>query len=332
MQPQRSQRAAPEGVFIATRRIARRSAVRRPPALRRLPLGSLRVFVAVAHSLSFTRAASSLGVSPSAASQQIRALEEYLGHPLFRRSGREVALTAEGTALLPHIQSALESLERTIVDARAQRKVRVLRVSTISSFLQQWILPRLPAFRARWPQIDLHFHASTDLVDFVRDEYHAAIRFGGGQWLGLHAEKVLEEWLVPVCAPALLKRCGALKQKQDLKRYPLLHSTSEPWSYWLLRDEGAGPPERTGSATFDDSVAVVRMAQRGQGLALARWTLVADEIQSGALVAVAPAIRFDQDYWFVCPQRLRSVAPVKALGAWLAEEAARFPSPPSAAG
>ncbi len=104
----------------------------------------------------------------------------------------------------------------------------------------------------------------------------------GSGW-GLHAEKVLEEWLVPVCAPALLKRCGALKQKQDLKRYPLLHSTSEPWSYWLLRDEGAGPPERTGSATFDDSVAVVRMAQRGQGLALARWTLVADEIQSGAL-------------------------------------------------
>jgi LysR family transcriptional regulator, glycine cleavage system transcriptional activator len=287
------------------------------------------VFVAVAHSLNFTRAAESLGVSPGAASLQIRALEDYLGRPLFRRNGREVVLTTEGSALLPRVQTALESLEQAIDETRAHHNVRLLRVTTLSSFLQQWLLPRLPLFQARWPLVDLHFHSSTQLVDFVRDEYHAAIRFGRGPWPGLHAEKLLDEWLVPVCAPALLQRLGALQDMKDLRRYPLLHSTTEPWTHWLLGETVPGQGEQISGATFDDSLAVVHMATRGRGLALARWALIADEIESGTLVAAAPAIRFTRQYWFVCPERLREVAPVKALAQWLAEEAAKFPMPPS---
>src|SRR5579871_3844296 len=91
----------------------RRSAARAPSqatATRRLPLGSLRVFVAVAEHLNFTRAADALGVTASAASLQIRALEQYLSRPLFRRAGRQVHLTAEGAALLPRLQQSLRDI------------------------------------------------------------------------------------------------------------------------------------------------------------------------------------------------------------------------------
>ena len=85
------------------RRPQRRSAKIGNSSFRRLPLGSLRVFVAVAEHLSFTRAAESLGVSVSAASMQVQALEQRLGLPLFRRDGRSVEMTAEGVLMLPRV-------------------------------------------------------------------------------------------------------------------------------------------------------------------------------------------------------------------------------------
>ena len=169
--------------------------------MRRLPLGSLRVFIAVAHHLSFTRAADALGVSASAASLQIRSLEEYLGRALFRRNGREVRLTDEGAALLPRVREALEQLERAVDDARRDRTPGPLRVSLTASFLQQWLLPRLERFRLTCPEIDLHLHTSDKLVDFVREDFHVAVRFGKGEYPNLHSEKLLDEWVLPVCTP-----------------------------------------------------------------------------------------------------------------------------------
>src|SRR5579871_660080 len=106
-----------------TRTPARRS---RPPApaagaIRRLPLGSLRVFVAVAEHLSFTRAADALGVTTSAVSMQIQSLEEYLRVALFRRDGRQILLTSVGQQLLPRIRQGLSELERALNEARAER-------------------------------------------------------------------------------------------------------------------------------------------------------------------------------------------------------------------
>src|SRR4051812_7487163 len=89
-----------------------------PTPFRRLPLGSLRVFVAVAEHLSFTRAASALGVTVSAVSMQVQALEDYLGLPLFRRQGRSVQLAAEAVQLLPKVRENLLSLQTALDEAR----------------------------------------------------------------------------------------------------------------------------------------------------------------------------------------------------------------------
>jgi LysR family transcriptional regulator, glycine cleavage system transcriptional activator len=297
------------------------------PAYRRAPLGSLRVFVAVAEHKSFTRGADALGVTVSAASMQVQALEDYLRVPLFRRNGRQVELTPAGEMLRPKVEQALADLEGAIDEARADRGSGPLRITTIASFLAQWLLPRLPDFTARHARIDVQVHTSTELVDFVKTGMDAGIRFGGGGWPRLHVEKLIDEWLVPVCTPALLKRHGAVGEARDLTRYKLLHSTYEPWTAWLL--EGAQDEVWPSSgAAFDDVVTIVRAAEAGQGLSLSRWSLVADLVALGRLAVAGRAVHSAHAYHFVCPQAHLALEKVARFREWLTGECARFPSPP----
>src|SRR5688572_18535423 len=175
-----------------------------------LPSHAVRVFEAVDTHSSFSAAADAKQVASAAVSMQIKSLEEYLQVQLFRRGRRDVQLTAEGESLLPYVRRGLDELEqgfRALKSARAGSLV----VTLLPSFLQRWLLERLPAFRETHPKIDLQFRASIELVDFARDDVHAAIRFGSGGWRGVHAEKILDEWLVAVCSPALAGRYGRLR-------------------------------------------------------------------------------------------------------------------------
>jgi LysR family glycine cleavage system transcriptional activator len=314
------------------RRAPRPATARRRPgaAIRRLPLGSLRVFVAVAEHLSFTRAADALGVTTSAASMQIQALEEYLRVTLFRRQGRQVELTGEGAALLPKVRQGLADLEHALDEARAERGAGPLRITMLASFLAQWLMPRLVAFSEQYPRIDLQVHTGVEVVDFGRTGTHAGIRFGAGGWPQLHVEKLLDEWLVPVCRPSLLKKHGPVETADDLKRYRLMHSTSEPWSTWLFDDCAAERWPASGIA-FDDSVAIIRATEAGQGLALARWSLVADEVRDGRLaVASRRVLKFFRSYYFVCPPGLLRLDKVDTFRHWLQDAAHAFAPPPGA--
>jgi LysR family transcriptional regulator, glycine cleavage system transcriptional activator len=293
-----------------------------------MPLASLRVFVAVAEQLSFSRAAQVLGVSTAAVSQQVRSLEGYLRVPLFLRSGNSINLTAEGARLLPQVRDALAQLERTIEEARHERRVGALTVSMLGSFLQQWLLPRLPSFEQKYPDLDLRLHTGTQLVDFATSDVQAAIRFGSGNWPRLHAEKVLEDWLVPVCIKRLFDSGGWVQTEADLSRYELLHSNSEPWRAWvegrsMITDEWAAS-----GTTFDDAVTVIRAAQAGRGLALVRWSLVSGEIAEGCLVVASRrAMPMADGYHFVCPPSYLATEKVAAFRDWLLREAQAAPRP-----
>jgi DNA-binding transcriptional LysR family regulator len=286
--------------------------------------------VAVAEHLNFTRAGEALGVTPGAASLQIRALEEYLSRPLFRRNGRVVQLTAEGAALLPRVQQALGDLEHALADTRGDRSGGPLRVTMLASFLQSWLLPRLPKFRAEHPRIDLQVHTSEVTVDLVREDQHAAIRLGTGPWPGLAAEKLLDEWLVPVCTPALYAKHGPLETRDDIGRYPLVHSTSEPWTAWLLSSRA--DDDRTSPFTgtrVDDSAAVVRLALQGFGLALARWSLAGDDVVAGRLVVAShKPLSFFRTYWLVHSKHGRVHPAFAEFRDWLKAEMTRFARPP----
>jgi len=308
---------------------------RRAPApdtaiARRLPLGSLRVFVMVAECRSFTLAADVLGVSVSAASMQVRSLEEYLGLPLFRRNGRIVEPTAEAAQLLPRVRDGLAALQFAVDDARAARSAGALHISVLPSFAAQWLASRLADFEKRHPHIQLRVEASSVAVDFTATGIHAAVRFGAGGWPGVHAEKVLDEWLVPVCRPDLLEKHGPVESQEDLSRYRLLHSTTEPWTIWP-----AGLPEERWPETglgFDDSATIVRLAAAGAGLALARWSLISEEVLSGALAIASGRITpFHHRYYFVCSPKARGLKKVEAFRIWLLEQAALFAPPPATA-
>src|SRR5262245_59821506 len=186
----------------------------------RLPLNALRVFEAVATHLSFAEAAEALHVTPAAVSMQIRTLEDYLRVPLFRRSGRRIALSAEGALLLPGVRRGLAELQQAMRQLRQDRNTGVLNITTLASFLQKWLMPRLPQFYDRHPGIELSIHTSPIPVDFGEGNFHAALRMSRAPTSGLHNEKLLDDWFLPVCSPTLFARHGMLRTPADLKRYP----------------------------------------------------------------------------------------------------------------
>jgi LysR family glycine cleavage system transcriptional activator len=296
----------------------------------RLPLNALRVFEAVATHLSFAEAAEALHVTPAAVSMQIRTLEEYLRVPLFRRSARAIALSAEGALLLPGVRRGLAELQQSMQQLRQDRSGGVLNVSTLASFLQKWLMPRLPQFYSRYPHIELAIHTSSTPVDFSQTNFHVALRMSLGPTPGLYNERLLGEWFLPVCSPELLARHGAVRTAVDLKRYPLLRSSDESWSMW--RHPEAETDWREKGAAFDDSLTVLAAAEQGQGLALTRWALAAQDLGNGRLVrASAQVLPCPRAYYFVCPESYLEVPKVQQLLSWLREVAAAFPGPESAA-
>jgi LysR family glycine cleavage system transcriptional activator len=159
---------------------------------------------------------------------------------------------------------------------------------------------------------------------------HVGIRMGSGGWPRVHAERLYEEYLVPVCAPELLQRHGLLPGLGTTGTYPLLHSTSEPWEMWTdgmayeRWDERW--PER--GAAFDDSVAILTAAANGGGLVLSRWNLAQDFLARGQLVSACDcAIPYGYGCYFVCPPAYLAIPKVQRFREWLLGEAARAPQP-----
>ena len=294
----------------------------------RLPLNALRVFEAVATHLSFAEAAEALHVTPAAVSMQIRTLEEYLRVPLFRRSARAISLSTEGALLLPGVRRGLAELQQAMQQLRQHRSGGVLNISTLASFLQKWLMPRLPQFYSRHPDIELSIHTSSTPVEFSQTNFHAALRMSLGPTPGLYNEKLLEEWFLPVCSPELLARHGPVRTPADLKRYPLLRSSDESWSLW--RHPGAESDWREKGAAFDDSLTVLAAAEQGQGLALTRWALAAQDLGNGRLVrASEQVLTCPRAYYFVCPESYVQLPKLQQLLGWLREVAAAFPGPDS---
>src|SRR5450631_866242 len=255
--------------------------VKVPTAYDRLPLGALRVFEAVASHLSFSAAADALSVTPAAVSQQIKALEGYIQVPLFRRTGRRVEITDEGLELLPAVRAGLEKLESALQQIKHYRRAGPLQITTLASFLQTWLLPRIRSFRRKYPNIELRFHTSRELVDFSRTTNHVAIRFGRGDYANLHSEKILDDWIVPVGTPELIKQYGMIERGADLSKYPLLEGEDPPWRIWQKTDEEIAWQSRP--PTIDDSAGLMIAAEEGLGFALSRWTVVSRSLHKGTL-------------------------------------------------
>jgi LysR family glycine cleavage system transcriptional activator len=288
----------------------------------RLPsLNGLRAFEAAARHLSFTLAASELNVTQTAISHQIRRLEEELGIRLFIRQNRALALTPEARDYLPGVRAAFNDLRLATDRLLRKDDDKVLTVSTLASLAAKWLLPRLTDFQEAHPGIDVRITTSTSLVDFQRDDVDAAIRYGRGQWPGLRADWLMADELFPVCSPSLLRGDKPLRQPEDLRGYPLLHTSnanSDDWRLWLT---AAGLPAdiaRQPGITFDMIFMTIQAAIDGIGVAMGRTSYVSDDIAKGRLVVPFKiALPADAGFYLVSPEGRREAPKLAAFRQWM---------------
>ncbi len=251
----------------------------------------------------------------------MRGLEDRIGRRLFDRGPRGLALTAYGQQLFDQIGPAFDTVERALRGVRAKRDEQ-LTLSAMPRIAGGWLVPRLPTFVATYPEIELNIHSSAELVDFEREPIDAALRFGRGDWAGLKAEPLFDEWIAPVASPAFVDQHG-VDICADLPAVPLLGAPSDRWQAWF-RTFGGTPPKRY-VATFSDSEALLKAAGEGLGVALAPLTLARPLIDAGKLVLLTSnCMRAEFSHWLVYPPRSEDHGGFKVFRDWLITEARRY--------
>jgi LysR family glycine cleavage system transcriptional activator len=291
-----------------------------------IPLNALRTFEAVASRLSFAKGAEALNVTPAAVSSQIRSLEQRLNQPLFHRQGRHITLTETGRKLLPGVQRGLAELRQAVQIVSQDRTEGVFNLSMMPTFLQKWLMPRLTEFYEVQPNIDLRINADNSPVNFEGSDFHAAIRFGAGNWTGVRSEKMLDDWILPVCSPRMLQEIGPLKSVDDLQKHDLLFVESEVWDAWFRVLGESGRDSHW--PLLNDSLSILMAAEQGQGIALSRWSLVARDIAAGRLVRpIDTVVRTDWSYYFVAPPHYYDLPKVAAFRDWIMGHCEHFERP-----
>lgn len=287
-----------------------------PRAFSRLPLNALRVFEAIARTGSMARAAELLNVQPSAVSMQLKLLQAHAGRPLFRKEGRGIALTPDGATLAAEIGAGLGQIESALRVLRIAARSEPIVLSVLPNFLNAWLLPRLARLDAELPDLDLRLHSSSDPVALGAGGADAAVRLGPGRWTGTRAEKLAEEWIVPVCTPAELARAGTIEHGAWPHRHRLIHNSVDPWTLWADQE----PPGLVKRLMLDDALAALLAAESGQGLALVRASVAAERLARGAVVEAGPRLPYRYAFYFVTPRQVvrpEVATPLDALKRWL---------------
>lgn len=284
-------------------------------------------FESVSRRGSVALAAEELLISPSAVSQQIKALELQMGIKLFRRSGRKLVLTLEGEQLYNAASAALGILKNAKTNLSMTRETTRLNLRVSPSFGVGWLAPRLSNFIAKHPNLDLRVDAAPDPTDFDREIMDLDIRYGLGQWSGMHVEPMVHEYVLPLCSPGYFDVLTSKNQDDPLASARLIDSARAlcQWDYWLL-ETGQTTSANQKKILMDRSSMAIELAIDGAGVVLESLALCADAVDSGKLVPLLPnqnvfAIRA---YWLVCPERHLKRRAVKAFVDWMKVEVSVF--------
>lgn len=288
------------------------------------PLIWLRAFEAAARHRSFVAAAEELGVTASAVSQQVRLLEQHLGRLLFHRLPRGLKLAEAGEAYLPLVSETFERLAVGTVEIFGHGRAHRLTVRATVAFSVLWLAPRLPRFRALYPDIELRITSSIWPAEFPDPGIDLEIRQGLGDWPGLDAERLTWDRIFPVCSPALAAGPPRLAEPADLARHTLLHAIGfrDGWAEWLQAAGLAGRVNPRRGLEFDTGVMTVELALRGAGVALGRTCFVKELLDLGRLVApFSLAVPTDEAFYLVAPRRRPDSDASRAFREWLRTEA-----------
>ncbi len=248
------------------------------------PLAALRAFSSFAEHGNLADAAKGLNVSHAAISQQLRALETYLGVALVERQGRALQLTPEGQRLAQATQLGFAMISNVVQEVAAERDARPLHISCTPMFAAKWLMPRLGCFRERHPEVDLVLDPTGAVVDLDAAGVDIALRYGQGPWSGLDAELLMSVQLVVVAAPSLVQG-QQVSQPEDLRCFPWIEElgTNEASSWMCSRGVDGGPQ---GARITLPGNLLLDAVLRGQGVAMKIKEFVQEELDSQRLLTL----------------------------------------------
>jgi LysR family glycine cleavage system transcriptional activator len=255
-------------------------------------LNAWRALEAAARNSSFVIAADELFVTPAAISHQVKLLEAYLGIALFRRTARGVVLTNAAASILPELTAAFDQLNRSIGRLRRRNSGAVVTITVPPSFATKWLVPRLERFRTLHPGVDVRIDTTDRLVDFESEDIDLGVRYGFGDYPDLQVEPLLGEEVFPVCSPELADRLGMPVTAAALAKATLIHDTTiqfndefPNWESWIEHVHGdRGELDVSRGLHVNSSILAIEAAIGGQGVALGRSVIVADDLHAGRLV------------------------------------------------
>ncbi|HEX6240018.1 MAG TPA: LysR substrate-binding domain-containing protein [Polyangiales bacterium] len=246
------------------------------------PLQFLRAVESASRLGSFRAAAQELHLTPSAISQQIRGVEAAIGARLFARTGRTVVLTREGQLYCDEVRRALRDLTDAGRRARALADKRVLRLCTVDVLAYEFLIPRLPEFQARFPEVELRIETSMRVVELHGSELDAALRVRGTAGPGLVSQSVGSVLAAPVCSPELARR---IRQPADLLRETLIEMRAAGDDIWAtaLKARGLTPTQPAQALSFESYFETLAAAERGLGVAFGLFPMTSHWITQGRL-------------------------------------------------
>jgi len=289
------------------------------------PLNALRVFEAAARLGSFTKAAEELGMTQSAASYQIKLLEERAGALLFVRGTRRIDLTEAGEMLAPQATRTFSALADawTAVKGGAGG---VLAVTSVDSFASNWLSVRLGAFQLMHRDLAVKVDASARLVDFTRENVDVGIRTGAGDWPGLKAHYLFRADYTPMLSPRLAESVGGLHRPEDLYKVALLCADYGWWPSWFRAAGLRFDPDRViVGARLDTEIYDAMAAMTDQGAAILTRNLYSDFLAKGQLVQPFDITASDGDgYWLVYLDSRRNTPRIRIFRDWLLDQTAEI--------
>lgn len=286
------------------------------------PLNPLRAFEATARHGSLSKAAAELNVTHGAVSHQIKALEQSLGVRLFERVGQRLKTTPHGAELLPAVSSAFDGIAAATQRLTRPASSGALALSCVPALLSLWLIPRLGAFMAQYPDIRLRLIGSNDPANIRSPELDLCLLYGDGSWSDCWMRKWSGLELFPVVSPTLVNN-RPLRTVRDLAEHVLLHGDDgREWHTWLAAAD-ALDLERGRRHRFDDARLSIEAALYGHGVALGDTVTASGMLARGQLVApfglTVPAV---DDFYVVCRNEMKSAPIVRVFIDWLFAEKA----------
>ncbi len=245
--------------------------------------------------MSFRDAATELGVTPTAISHQIRLLEDICGQSLFRRRPRPLALTDAGERLYPVLRNGLDTFATTIASMSLGAGPSPLRVTSPNAFASRWLVPRLPQWREKHPEIPLEIIGTDAVLDLRAGHADVAICYVRRTPADLAAQEIFCDTFFPVCSPKLLaRRIRPVERPADLLHYPLIHfdwmnrdREAPMWSRWMAAARSIDariPDTKACDLSFREELHAIDAVAAGQGIAICSDVVVSGELKSGALI------------------------------------------------